>query len=93
MTVTVGQQTATGEVPVVGWAAVQNAGGDQSGDPREHFSGSVLVDATGSIDKPLDDQLFPFNPMVYQEDAHCGMGNHSERYRVCFSIEAVGGVV
>ena len=69
VTVTVGQQTATGEVPVVGWAAVQNAGGDQSGDPREHFSGSVLVDATGRIDKPLDDQLFPFNPMVYQEDA------------------------
>ncbi|MDA8042200.1 MAG: polyketide synthase dehydratase domain-containing protein [Pirellulales bacterium] len=29
----------------------------------------MLVDATGRIDKPLDDQLFPFNPMVYQEDA------------------------
>ena len=68
-TLIVGQKRATGEVPVVGWAAVQNAGGDQSGDPREHFSGSVLVDATGRIDKPLDDQLFPFNPMVYQEDA------------------------
>ena len=40
----------------------------QSGDPR-NFSGSVLVDATGRIDKPLDDQLFPFNPMVYREDA------------------------
>ncbi len=68
-TMTVGQANSSGEVPVIGWAAVQNAAGHQMGDPREHFSGKVLVNATGAIDKPLDEQLFPFNPMVYQEDA------------------------
>ena len=68
-TITVGQNNGSGEVPVVGWAAVQNKAGHELGDPREHFSGSIAVDSQGAIENVLDEQLFPFNPMVYQEDA------------------------
>ena len=68
-TITVGQNNGSGEVPVVGWAAVQNTAGHELGDPREHFSGSIAVDSQGAIENVLDEQLFPFNPMVYQEDA------------------------
>ena len=68
-TITVGQKNSSGEVPVIGWAAVQNTAGHHLGDPREHFSGSIVVDSQGAIENVLDEQLFPFNPMVYQEDA------------------------
>ncbi len=68
-TITVGQNNGSGEVPVVGWAAVQNTAGRELGDPREHFSGTIAVDSQGAIENVLDEQLFPFNPMVYQEDA------------------------
>ena len=68
-TITVGQKKSSGEVPVVGWAAVQNMAGHELGNPREHFSGSIVVDSQGAIENVLDEQLFPFNPMVYQEDA------------------------
>ncbi|MDG1992370.1 MAG: SDR family oxidoreductase [Pirellulales bacterium] len=68
-TITVGQNNGSGEVPVVGWAAVQNTAGRELGDPREHFSGTIAVDSQGTIENVLDEQLFPFNPMVYQEDA------------------------
>ena len=68
-TITVGQNNGSGEVPVVGWAAVQNTAGRELGDPREHFSGTIAVDSQGAIENVLDEQLFPFNPMVYQEEA------------------------
>ncbi|MBL6711730.1 MAG: SDR family NAD(P)-dependent oxidoreductase, partial [Planctomycetes bacterium] len=68
-TITVGQNNGSGKIPVVGWAAVQNTAGHELGDLREHFSGSIAVDSQGVIENVLDEQLFPFNPMVYQEDA------------------------
>ncbi|MFL2860973.1 MAG: SDR family NAD(P)-dependent oxidoreductase [Pirellulales bacterium] len=67
--ITVGQNNGSGKIPVVGWAAVQNTAGHELGDLREHFSGSIAVDSQGVIENVLDEQLFPFNPMVYQEDA------------------------
>ena len=56
-------------VAAVGWAPVLNAAGQPAGEPRPHISGRVVIGPAEPITRQLDEQPFPFNPMVYQEDA------------------------
>ena len=58
-----------GAVSAVGWAPVLNAAGKPPGESRPHISGRIVVGQAEPIRQQLDEQLFPFNPMVYQEDA------------------------
>ena len=65
-------------IPVTGWSHVLNAAGDPAGEPRPHISGQVVLGPTEAITQKLDEQLFPFNPMIYQEDAQL---HHGKAFR------------
>jgi acyl transferase domain-containing protein len=52
-----------------GWAAVLNAEGRTAGEERVHFRGKVFAGPVEPVAATLDESPFPFNPMVYQEDA------------------------
>jgi len=61
-------QPAGGSSEVRGWAGVLNAEGRTAGEDRVHIRGIVSAAASEPITKKLDEQPFPFNPMVYQDD-------------------------
>jgi acyl transferase domain-containing protein len=52
-----------------GWAPVLNAEGRTAGEERVHLRGKVLAGAAEPVVATLDQPPFPFNPMVYQDDA------------------------
>jgi NAD(P)-dependent dehydrogenase (short-subunit alcohol dehydrogenase family)/acyl carrier protein len=52
-----------------GWAAVLNTEGRTAGEERVHLRGRVCTGALEPVTATLDQPPFPFNPMVYQEDA------------------------
>ena len=54
---------------VRGWTEVLNADGRLAGEDRVHIHGVVSTDRAEPITASLDEQPFPFNPMVYQDDA------------------------
>ena len=56
-------------VEVLGWANVLNAEGRTAGEERVHLRGLVATEATDPIKATCDEPPFPFNPMVYQDDA------------------------
>ena len=56
-------------VEVLGWANVLNAEGRTAGEERVHLRGLVATEATDPIKATCDQPPFPFNPMVYQDDA------------------------
>jgi hypothetical protein len=51
------------------WAAVLNAEGRTAGEERVHLRGKVFAGPLEPVAVTLDKSPFPFNPMVYQEDA------------------------
>ena len=54
-------------VSAQGWSAVRSGHRDADGE-RVHFSGRVSRGPAEPITTPLDDMLFPFNPMIYRDD-------------------------
>ena len=52
-----------------GWAPVLNAEGRTAGEERVHLRGKMLAGAAEPVVATLDQPPFPFNPMVYQDDA------------------------
>jgi NAD(P)-dependent dehydrogenase (short-subunit alcohol dehydrogenase family) len=57
------------EIMAQGWATVLNAEGRPAGEERVHLRGKVLAGPVEPVAATLDQPPFPFNPMVYQEDA------------------------
>jgi len=51
------------------WAAVLNAEGRTAGEERVHLRGKLFAGPVEPVAATLDKSPFPFNPMVYQEDA------------------------
>ncbi|MFM8804685.1 MAG: SDR family NAD(P)-dependent oxidoreductase, partial [Planctomycetia bacterium] len=54
---------------VRGWAGVLNTEGRTAGEDRVHVRGVVSSAPAEPITATLDEPPFPFNPMVYQDDA------------------------
>ena len=54
---------------VCGWAGVLNAEGRIAGEDRLHIRGVVSTASAEPISATLEQPPFPFNPMVYQDDA------------------------
>ncbi len=59
---------ASGAVTARGWATVRGGAGRDGEVPRVHVAATVITGATEPIAARLDDMLFPWNPMVYQDD-------------------------
>jgi hypothetical protein len=57
-----------GTVTARGWATARGADGRDGDLPRIHVAATVCTGAPEPITARLDEMLFPWNPMVYQED-------------------------
>ena len=60
---------AEGSVEASGWSATPLPNGRAQGEERIDFQAELLASMTDQITTPLDEPLFPFYPMVYQDDA------------------------
>ena len=67
-----------GLVRVRGWSRMRNAATGAQSDERVHLSGAVTGELAEPIRSSLDSMPFPFNPMVYQNDAPL---KHGPAYR------------
>ena len=63
------EDAADGQVSARGWTAVRGNDGREADVPRVHLSATVLAGAADRITETLDEMPFPFNPMIYQDDA------------------------
>ena len=63
------EPAAPGQVSARGWTAVRGSDGREADVPRVHVSATVLAGAAEPITETLDEMPFPFNPMIYQDDA------------------------
>jgi len=70
---------ASGRVTARAWSTAPGADGTEGDLTRGHASATLLTGAAEPVTAELDDLLFPWNPMVYQDD---GPMWHGPSFRV-----------